>query len=163
SQARLSWLGDGSGYSVSGSRTSDWLTTLETSFTSLSCNTRYSFQIRARNGDGLETADSDPVSGTTESCGAWSVWRLFGEPPATTDYAFSFAYTFSRTLARGSVGPDVVILQKRLQAEGYFPKNQTPAPTFGPQTEKALRAFQKAKGLKITGIANELTLLNLDS
>ncbi len=71
------------------------------------------------------------------------------------------AYYFGVTLMLGSEGEDVTELQKILIAGGYL---DIDAPTgfFGPLTEAAVKAFQKANGLESVGIVGPLTraLLN---
>lgn len=51
-----------------------------------------------------------------------------------------------RDLSLGSSGPDVVALQSRLIAEGFL-NLSTPTDQFGPLTEAALIAYQRAKGI----------------
>jgi putative chitinase len=52
-------------------------------------------------------------------------------------------------LQRGSKGADVLALQQLLKGLGFDPKGADG--NFGPGTEAAVRAFQKAKGLGIDG------------
>ena len=52
-------------------------------------------------------------------------------------------------LKRGSKGPEVVRLQKRLTELGFDPKGTDG--TFGGDTEAAVNAFQLANGLKVDG------------
>lgn len=61
-----------------------------------------------------------------------------------------------RTLRRGTVGPDVVRLQLKLVALGYY--QERAKGTFGKDTEAALRAFQRDNHLPETGITDEQTL-----
>ncbi|PHP67252.1 peptidoglycan-binding protein [Zhengella mangrovi] len=66
--------------------------------------------------------------------------------------------TTGPVLARGSRGNAVATLQRHLSALGY------PLPidgTFGPQTERAVRAFQSDHGLAVDGIAGPRTLEGL--
>lgn len=58
-------------------------------------------------------------------------------------------------LVRGARGPAVVTLQMRL-AEAGFPPGAIDG-DFGPATEAALRAFQAARGLAVTGRADAIT------
>ncbi|MFX4271052.1 peptidoglycan-binding domain-containing protein [Propionibacteriaceae bacterium Y1685] len=51
-------------------------------------------------------------------------------------------------LSSGSTGDAVTILQRLLNAEGNA---ITELGTFGPETDDAVRMFQKAKGLKVNG------------
>jgi hypothetical protein len=58
-------------------------------------------------------------------------------------------------LARGSKGPAVAELQQRLEASGF-----SPGPIdgdFGPRTDRAVRAFQNARGLVVDGIVGPNT------
>lgn len=63
------------------------------------------------------------------------------------------------TLRPGAVGDDVAQLQSTLAAQG-FPPGKIDG-SFGPATEAALIAFQKAKGLLSDGIAGPRTLTAL--
>lgn len=59
-------------------------------------------------------------------------------------------FTFGlRTLVQGSKGSDVMEVQKRLSNHGYYSGNFDGI--FGWETYEAVKAFQKANGLKITG------------
>lgn len=63
---------------------------------------------------------------------------------------------FVRELKRGSKGRDVLAVKRALSKAGYihwggFTK------TFGPYAVKALKRFQKAKGLKVTGVYDKKT------
>lgn len=292
--ASLSWQGDATEYYVTGNQTSDWNSNASAVFNSLVCDTEYSFRVKARNGNSVETAYTDSVSGRTGPCGGWSAWRapqvtlespslttdttqtqqptdaaqqssqtefvvktevtpdvgvpslitigsethslvvnsvsptsititLHSEPltatlqlnqpqdfdtdgdgindtrgvytglvdgkpnivftpiflvkidPLSTSINVRLTtstapansttqegYVFSRTLKRGSVGDDVIELQKRLKEAGYFPAAVDYAPSFGSITEFALRTYQRASRLTETGQLNEQTrqLLN---
>lgn len=57
-------------------------------------------------------------------------------------------------LRLGSIGPDVLLLQQRLKALGY---KVNPDGKFGNETDTAVRAFQKAKGLIDDGIVGSAT------
>lgn len=52
-------------------------------------------------------------------------------------------------LKRGAAGPAVLALQKRLKELGFY--KDVPDGYFGPKTEAAVKAFQKASGLKQDG------------
>ena len=69
-------------------------------------------------------------------------------------------FLFESTLSIGMSGPEVLELQNRLRAEGFF--NVTPTGYFGPLTESAVKAYQSAHGLPAVGIVGPLTrgLLN---
>src|SRR4051794_9847744 len=64
------------------------------------------------------------------------------------------------TLQRGSSGSDVQALQQRLSDLGFDPNGIDG--NFGPGTEKAVRAFQQAKGLGVDGKAGPDTLAALN-
>lgn len=59
-------------------------------------------------------------------------------------------------LTRDDSGELVLYVQKRLGQAG-FPLSATPNGYFGPATEAAVRAFQQAKGLPVTGNVGPLT------
>ncbi len=61
-----------------------------------------------------------------------------------------------RVLRRGASGTDVVVLQLRLVALGYF--QERAKGEFGKETEAALRAFQRDNRLPETGITDEKTM-----
>ena len=65
-------------------------------------------------------------------------------------------------LAKGRFGDDVVRLQEQLIAAGFTPKGGADG-HFGPATEAALKAYQEAEGLAVSGIADELTVARLSS
>ncbi len=60
-------------------------------------------------------------------------------------------------LKSGDRGPEVVALQRQLNALGYRGRDGEPLETrsgiFGPETDYALRAFQRAHGLEVDGKA----------
>ncbi len=64
-------------------------------------------------------------------------------------------------LQRGSKGPDVLALQKALLAAGFNPQGLDGS--FGPKTEAALRAFQRAAGIVVDGKAGPQTWRALKS
>jgi len=53
-------------------------------------------------------------------------------------------------------GDDVRLVQQRLVTLGYLPNGEIDG-YYGPDTEKAVKAFQKAKGLKSDGIVGAIT------
>lgn len=65
----------------------------------------------------------------------------------------------SGKLAQGAKGPAVVDLQQRLQALGFY--HAAVGGTFGPATDAAVRAFQRANGLQVDGWAGPQTLAKL--
>jgi peptidoglycan hydrolase-like protein with peptidoglycan-binding domain len=66
-----------------------------------------------------------------------------------------------RTLAVGSRGDDVKVLQQRLKQLGYF-KYPEITGYFGTVTEAAVKQFQRANGLPINGTADAATLERLE-
>lgn len=64
-------------------------------------------------------------------------------------------------LKRGSSGPDVLTLQTSLKQLGFDPNGVDG--TFGPGTEAAVIAFQKAKGLTADGVCGPSTMAALQS
>lgn len=63
-------------------------------------------------------------------------------------------------LRRGAEGEAVELLQRRLQAHGFPPGRRDAR--FGPATEAALLAFQRARGLLADGVCGPLTWAQLD-
>jgi hypothetical protein len=70
-------------------------------------------------------------------------------------------YQFTRNLSYGMNGADVLELQKALTAKGFM--TVTPNGNFGPATQAAVIAFQKANGLEQVGMMGPKTraLLNV--
>ena len=66
------------------------------------------------------------------------------------------------TLKLGSKGPDVTRLQNLLNQKSIPSPNLVPDGDFGNKTDKAVRAFQKAKGLTPDGIVGPKTWGALD-
>ena len=64
----------------------------------------------------------------------------------------------TRTLKKGMSGKDVTKVQKALKALGY---DIGVDGKFGKQTKETIEAFQKAKGLKVTGVVDKETLAAL--
>src|SRR5262252_191215 len=66
------------------------------------------------------------------------------------------------TLQRDSSGPDVTALQQRLKDLGFDPNGIDGK--FGPGTQAAVMAFQKANGLQVDGVVgpNTRAALQLD-
>ncbi len=58
-------------------------------------------------------------------------------------------------LAYGDRNPQVEVLQRRLQALGYY--NGPVEGVFGPQTEAAVRQFQQSRQLKVDGVVGSAT------
>ncbi|MED3716473.1 peptidoglycan-binding protein [Geobacillus thermodenitrificans] len=66
----------------------------------------------------------------------------------------------ARTLSVGMRGDDVKVLQQRLKQLGYF-KYPEITGYFGTVTEAAVKQFQQANGLKVTGKADAVTIERL--
>lgn len=66
----LSWTGDGTSYTISDTLTDIASGETSTSYnvTGLTCNTAYTFKVKALNGDSIATAYSDTASVTTSAC-----------------------------------------------------------------------------------------------
>jgi peptidoglycan hydrolase-like protein with peptidoglycan-binding domain len=89
--------------------------------------------------------------------------------PATTPATGSLVpivavpdYMFTSLLKRGSVGPEVIELQKRLKQEGFFPQAIDFAPSFGAITEFSLKTYQQARNLTPTGVLDTATRQTLN-
>lgn len=65
------------------------------------------------------------------------------------------------TLKIGAKGSEVIMLQKRLKSAGHFPYSIDG--DFGPQTERAVKAFQKSIGIKADGIVGPITTAKLET
>ena len=59
-------------------------------------------------------------------------------------------YVFTKALDIGASGDEVLELQKRLKSEGYL--TATPNGNYGPATQAAVKAYQRAHGLSPLGI-----------
>lgn len=70
-----------------------------------------------------------------------------------------------QSLQRGTTGAAVLGVQKKLVAKGFLSPASlsTGRGIFGPRTEAAVRAFQKARGLPETGVAGSRTLAALSA
>jgi N-acetylmuramoyl-L-alanine amidase len=66
-----------------------------------------------------------------------------------------------RAVGRGDTGKSVVDIQTRLAALGYFLGNEGADGVFGPDTEKAIRAFQQGRLLFADGVVEENTWTEL--
>jgi peptidoglycan hydrolase-like protein with peptidoglycan-binding domain len=76
--------------------------------------------------------------------------------PAPPKPAPSFpAATVTSVVKKGANGGEVRLLQERLKAAGFDPGAIDGA--FGPNTERAVRAFQQAKGLGVDGVVGAKT------
>lgn len=63
----------------------------------------------------------------------------------------------SGTLRIGSKGADVLDVQNKLVAAGFLEQAYATG-FFGPNTEKAVKEYQEANGIKTTGVVAELTI-----
>lgn len=70
--------------------------------------------------------------------------------------------SIERDLAKGSTGDDVKKIQEALKNLDYDIGKSGADGIFGKNTEKAIKAFQEANGLKITGIVDEETIAALE-
>jgi hypothetical protein len=77
---------------------------------------------------------------------------VIGEAPKTI---LPVKFTGESSLSVGMSNADVTTLQEALRAKGFFQEESTGY--FGTLTEAAVRAFQKAKGIEVTGIAGPIT------
>lgn len=66
-----------------------------------------------------------------------------------------------RILSRGCEGEDVRALQILLSGRGYNGNMHKPDGIFGPNTEGAVKLYQKAKGLTVDGDAGPITISSL--
>ena len=66
------------------------------------------------------------------------------------------------TLKKGAKGEGVTEMQKALKSLGYDLGKSGVDGKFGSMTQKAVKAFQEAQGLKVTGIVDEATLEALE-
>lgn len=64
------------------------------------------------------------------------------------------------TLRRGDISPEVKLMQEALLAHQLLTEDDVIG-TFGPKTERAVKAFQKSHGLLTDGIAGSVTLNKL--
>lgn len=79
-------------------------------------------------------------------------WVPVGTPVRIVDKPLRI----ERTLQYEGVGPDIVVLQRKLQAAGYLEGRADGF--FSRDTELALKRFQHDRGLRPTGVADRKTL-----
>ena len=97
-----------------------------------------------------------PLSAQADATADEAVWT----PPAVTAEEMEAAHLGERILMRGLEGDDVRLIQQRLYDLGYL--TGAVDGKFGLQTQKAVRAFQRAHKLeKIDGKVGEQTLAAL--
>lgn len=98
---------------------------------------------------------------------AYAKWRKIPDTPWSPDQSVTAANENAAidaspvALSRGDKGAEVEALQIKLRDAGFFsgPTNGS----FGPLTEAAVRAFQKARGLTADGWAGLKTMAALDA
>ncbi len=73
----------------------------------------------------------------------------------------SSKYVFTKAISLGSSGTEVLELQKRLKSEGYL--SATPNGNFGPATQSAVKAYQRAQGLSPLGNVGPATRAALNA
>jgi hypothetical protein len=115
--------------------------------------------IYARFKDGKEnvsTAVSDTI--TLTQVGAVP----YVAPVVYTPTQTAASYTFTRNLGMGTEGADVVELQKRLRAEGFF-TYPTNSGYYGAVTAEAVKLFQRKYGIEATGFVGPLTKQKLNA
>lgn len=88
--------------------------------------------------------------------------RGYGVPKYDTEPTTKVDFTVGmRYLQKGCQGEDVRALQFLLRDRGYNGKMGTPDGIFGPNTDGAVKAYQKAKGLLVDGIVGSATFGSL--
>jgi len=115
-------------FSRSGGGNSGWIQTNSWEETGLACGTSYSYSVKYRNGDGVET-DQSSVTGSTNSCGGGMIWGSGPNAPGYQRGVVAQAVAQTATLGGGPVSklataiasttPAMVQSSKRL----IFPKN----------------------------------------
>ena len=83
----------------------------------------------------------------------------YGIPSPSMD---SIRQAQGATMHRGMSGPEVMDLQRQLNAQGANPPLAVDG-KFGPKTEATLKAFQSANGVQQTGVLGPQTLGTLDT
>ena len=86
-------------------------------------------------------------------------WTYWGELKGV-DYSGNDPFP---TLRKGAKGADVIKLQTLLQAHGFDIGKYGIDGDFGSATEKAVKSFQKAAGLKVDGIVGQNTWTALEA
>ena len=87
----------------------------------------------------------------------YGVPKYDAEPaPEPVDFTVGMRY-----LQKGCQGEDVRALQILLRGRGYNGSMNTPDGIFGPRTDGAVKAYQKAKGLVADGVVGKITIGSL--
>ena len=114
--------------------------------------------------DLVALARHDEVNRHPEHYQGMDYQQAFGEPePPHSQGHGSMA---DGVMVLGERGPEVEVLQNKLIQAGYTGRNNQPLSAderYGPNTEHAVREFQKAHGLKVDGKAGSNTLDALDN
>ncbi|MEW6229131.1 MAG: peptidoglycan-binding protein, partial [Bacillota bacterium] len=77
-------------------------------------------------------------------------WVAIGTPVVITGHPFGPLRDPRRELGPGERGPDVLAVQRRLRMLGFDPKVEDGM--YEEPTCEAVRAFQRSRGLKPTGV-----------
>jgi hypothetical protein len=102
---------------------------------------------------GLSTSAVWNIGSTPSMANQTGTWQVGARVSGTVLGATT--YNFTLDLKLGGTGNEVTELQKFLVAKGYL--TATPNGIFGPATEVAVKAFQKANNLASDGIIGQLT------
>lgn len=125
-------------------------------------------------GNGIRTIYArfkDGKGNTSEAVSDSITLNVAGDPAVTVTPKPSTApstqvttstFTFQRNLGLGTSGNDVIELQKRLRAEGFF-TYPTNTGYFGQATAEAVKLYQKKYLIDTTGFVGPLTMQKLNS
>lgn len=115
----------------------------------------------APEGDEEETSGNNPPTSSRGGGGGGGGGSYIPPVPQVLGASTTACFQFTRNLSFGMSGADVLELQKALAAKGFM--TATPNGNFGPATQAAVIAFQKANGLEQVGMAGPKTraLLNV--
>lgn len=107
----------------------------------------------------FEKATAQKVDGIVDQA-TWNVlFKTVAQivDPAPTGSVPAVQPAQKPNLSRGASGDNVLWVQQKLMTLGFFPKNIVANGYFGPATQAAVKAFQKAKGISQTGTVGPLT------
>lgn len=118
---------------------------------------RWAAVARGYNGPGYRKNAYD-----TKMAAAFAKWRRIPDTPWTPPDkpADVLSPIRAKMVSRGMRGADVSALQERLVLAGHY--NGAIDGVFGPMTEDAVKAFQRAAGVLVDGYAGPQTLAALD-